>query len=201
MLPKNHGKLWSVKDDQILMNMHSGNCEIYEIACMLNRSEASILSRIELIKQRKTANTLITSNTKQSTMDNNLTHLLTLLQTGYTTCKVQFEGTQRSYTYKVSTDVGLKVGDFVVVDANDQLSAGVVTEVHETAQIDFKAPYAYKWIVQVINMAPYLEQTAREEKVLAMLKTEQRRAEQEEALNKLLGSNINREELMKLLNA
>ncbi len=134
-------------------------------------------------------------------MDTNLIHLITLLQKNYTTCKVKFEGTAKSYTYKVSLDENLQVGDFVVVDANDLLSAGVITEVHETAQIDFKAPYAYKWIVQKIDMARYKEQVRKEEEVVEMLKVEQRRKEQEEALNKLLGSNINREELMKLLNA
>jgi hypothetical protein len=201
-LPKNHGKLWTVKDDQVLMRLHNDKFETDEIADSLDRTEASIVSRLELLKQRKTANTFITSNnTKQIDMDTNLVHLITLLQKNYTTCKVRFEGTNKGYTYKMAKDSGIEVGDFVVVDANDQLSAGVVLEVHDEAQIDFKAPYAYKWIVQKIDMTAYKEQVRKETEVIAMLKVEQRRQEQEDALNKLLGTNVNREELMRLLNA
>ena len=49
-------------------------------------------------------------------------HMISLLQTNYTTVKVQYlngRGTQdKDYTYKVPLDAGVGVDDFVVVESS-----------------------------------------------------------------------------------
>jgi hypothetical protein len=136
----------------------------------------------------------------------NFNHLVTLLQQNYTTLTVAFDGAQKGspnhgYTYKVSNEIAatLKKDDFVVAPARDTFMVVKVLEIHEEPQIDPDTPYALKWVVQKVDMAPYADQIHREEEAVRLLQQAKRKKAQEEALEAILGS-VSREELLALLN-
>lgn len=106
----------------------------------------------------------------------NHNHILSLLQTGFTTIQITFDveeviDSQRpdqafpnrtrrrqpqTYTYKALLSDNLRVGDAVIVDSpHDGLKIVYVTQVDETPQIDLSAPFPYKWIVQKVDLTRY----------------------------------------------
>lgn len=108
-------------------------------------------------------------------------HMISLLQTNYTTVKVQYlngRGTQdKDYTYKVQLDAGVRVDDFVVVESSvTGYAVAKVVKVDESPDINLDAPYPYSWIIQKINLDPYYERQERERRIQQQLfKLEQRK--------------------------
>ena len=106
-------------------------------------------------------------------MNINHNHILSLLQTGFTTIAVSFEvgmnatddptlrarnrNTRvKEYTYKALESDNLKVGDLVVVDSpSEGFTIVEVTRVDAKPRIELDAPFAYKWIVQKIDRSRY----------------------------------------------
>ena len=83
-------------------------------------------------------------------------HMISLLQTNYTTVKAQYLnrlGTQyKDYTYKVPLDAGVKVDDFVVVESSvTGYAVALVVKVDESPDINLDAPYQYSWIIKELN--------------------------------------------------
>ena len=109
-------------------------------------------------------------------------HMISLLQTNYTTVKVRFlngrGGTsEKDYTYKVPLDAEIQVEDFVVVDTSTTgYTIAQVVKVDESPDINLDAPYPYSWIVQKIDLNPYHERREREQRINKQLfKLEQRK--------------------------
>ena len=108
-------------------------------------------------------------------------HMISLLQTNYTTLKVQYlngRGTQdKDYTYKVPLDAGVRVDDFVVVESSvTGYAVAKVVKVDESPDINLDAPYQYSWIIQKLNLDPYYERQERERRIQQQLfKLEQRK--------------------------
>ena len=121
----------------------------------------------------------------------NRKHLLSLLQSGYTTVEVVFHdsmrgaGSSKPYTYKARLDDNIVVGDHVVVDSpNTGLTVVKVTNVHKVAKIDLDAPFTYKWIVQKIDRTRYDEIKAEEVEFLDAMMEVERVHQRELSLNK-----------------
>lgn len=94
-------------------------------------------------------------------------HIISLLQTGFTTIHCSFParlhsncGTEKTYAYKASG--WIEPGDHVVVEREGILSIAVVKVVDKVAQIDPDADFAYKWIVQKVDQTEYLKIQAEE---------------------------------------
>lgn len=106
-------------------------------------------------------------------MNINHNHILSLLQTGFTTIQVTFDLDMDSevdpvvrarnrnkrvqeYTYKALESDNLKVGDYVIVDSpHSGLSVVMVTGVDAKPRIELDAPFSYKWIVQKVDRTRY----------------------------------------------
>ena len=125
-------------------------------------------------------------------MKNN--HILSLLQSNYTTCKVTYavgekqyvSGVNKLYTFKTNIE-GLKVEDIVVVPSSSAEGFAVcrVKEVHEFPEIDTDAPWDYKWIVSKVDMESYEEILKAEEEALKDLRKMQQSAVRQQALSKM----------------
>ena len=109
-------------------------------------------------------------------------HMISLLQTNYTTVKVQFlngrgGASEKNYTYKVPLDANVQVEDYVVVDtSNTGYALAQVVKVDESPDINLDAPYPYSWIIQKIELAAYYERCEREQRINKQLfKLEQRK--------------------------
>lgn len=128
---------------------------------------------------------------EKKVMDIKLTHLITMLQTGYTTVEVRYHGKlagSQPYTYKAISNT-LAMGDTVVVpvdyDGMEVLKLAKVVRVHDAPQVDVSLPYALKWIVQKVDRTAYDEQVAREQAALDALETGKRAAAQATAVDQL----------------
>ena len=108
-------------------------------------------------------------------------HMISLLQTNYTTVKVQYlngrVAQDKDYAYKVPLDAGVRVDDFVVVESSvTGYAVAKVVKVDESPDINLDAPYQYPWIIQKINLDPYYERQERERRIQQQLfKLEQRK--------------------------
>ena len=109
-------------------------------------------------------------------------HMISLLQSNYTTVKVRFlngrGGTsEKDYTYKVPLDAGIQAEDYVVVETSTTgYAIAQVVKVDDSPDINLDAPYPYSWIVQKINLDPYYERREREQRINKQLfKLEQRK--------------------------
>lgn len=211
-VPAHHGTSWSTNDLNVLRSMFHNLLTVKEMARQLGRTDLAIEMKLSYLgldlNMRDEAQKFFPSKhyavlpqTKKERTYVNMNHLITLLQKGYTTCEVSFRdrSTEPTYTYKVSTKLGLKVDDQVVVYGKDNMQIAFVRTVHDEPQIDVKAPYAIKWIVCRVERADYDDQVKRETEAVKMLEQAERKQAQEQALEALLG-NVNREELMKLIN-
>ena len=103
---------------------------------------------------------------KEPIMNMKNVNAISLLQTGYTTVGVEFKETPgRIYTYKVGNNLGLKVGDEVVVDARGESKVVTVKRVDLAPKIDLNATYEYKWVIQKVEKEAYAERLKVEEEV------------------------------------
>lgn len=133
-------------------------------------------------------------------MNINHNHILSLLQTGFTTIKVTFDLSMdpevdpvlrarnrntrvQEYTYKALEADNVQVGDYVVVDSpQDGLTITKVTAVDKTPKIDLSAPFPYKWIVQKIDVGRYNDLLKQEEEFKDALVEVERQKQQEAVL-------------------
>lgn len=104
-------------------------------------------------------------------------HLLSLLQEGYTTIQVEFEGSQKTYTYKAMGEI--KEDDQVIVDSPfTGYTVVKVVGVDAFPRIDLDKEWTYKWIVQKIDDTEYKEIQVREkdfnDAILAVERVRQR---------------------------
>ncbi len=122
-------------------------------------------------------------------------HLLSLLQTGFTTIQVQFPadlpqgevtasrhdrnsgqtvvGKVKDYTYKIMGPCS--PGDTVVVDSPySGLTCVKVISVDETPRIDLGADFTYKWVVQRVDTSAYKEMLEKEEAFTSQVEEVQR---------------------------
>lgn len=108
-------------------------------------------------------------------------HILSLLQTGFTTIGVTFDvemdtrdnpvdrarnrnRREKEYDYKALESDNIQVGDLVVVDSpHNGLTIVQVTRVDKKPRIDLDAPFPYRWIVQKIDRTHYDEVIKQEE--------------------------------------
>lgn len=98
------------------------------------------------------------------------------------------------YTYKVTPELHalLRSGDSIIVPASSQgaqqFSVAKIWMVHPAPQIDYDAPFEYKWVVQKIDIATYLEQVAQEENFRNMLREVQKAQERDKVRASVLAS-------------
>lgn len=125
----------------------------------------------------------------------NSKHLLSLLESDSVTIHVkfgtcfmdgfaaQFNGQDKSYTYKAPKSLELKVGDIVTVNSP---SRGVVTcyvdKVDETADIDVNATFNYEWIIGKVDVEPYKDRKERERQFAALMLEIERKRQRENLL-------------------
>lgn len=113
-------------------------------------------------------------------------HLISLLQNDYTTVKITFDGAGRGtrYTYKAPLSANVDIGDYVVVATDDmRLSVGYVAEVDDFPDIDTTASFAYKWIVQKVDLDKYTHQLEVEHRFKKHLRTLQRQQAKTQSLS------------------
>ena len=112
-------------------------------------------------------------------------HLLSLLQTGFTTIKVKFADNSnhdnrpgKEYTYKIQGPCF--AGDWVVVDspANGLVVVRVMS-VDEAPRIDLDAEYTYKWVVQRVDVTAYKDRLEKEKAFLVQVENAQRMAQRD----------------------
>ena len=99
-------------------------------------------------------------------MDNNMA---ALIRNDTKTIKVQF-GASKHYTYVTNLDV--RPGDFVVVQAGDEFprySVGEITQVDTDCEIEPNSDLEYKWIVHAFNLEEYLLTMARNKEIETMV--------------------------------
>ncbi|MDH2998498.1 hypothetical protein A1D22_10845 [Pasteurellaceae bacterium LFhippo2] len=71
------------------------------------------------------------------------------------------------YTYKAEANIGLKVGDFVVVHASNEAKIVRVVEVHQFPKLTDK--FQYKWVIQKIDLTAYRKRLEEEKTISALL--------------------------------
>ena len=134
---------------------------------------------------------------KEPSTAGRLHYLITMLQTGFTTCEVKFNSHGSVYTYKVKTGM-LAVDDKAVVCVDGVFKVVTVLNVHSEPVIDIHQPYILKWIVCKVDDAAYNEQTAREEQAIKQIQDDERKAARANAIAEL-SSMLNVTELKRIL--
>lgn len=92
----------------------------------------------------------------------NPNHLISLLQANYQTigvhCKDSRTGapTEKEYTYKAPDAMELEVGDEVIIESPYAgMVVAIVSRLDGYAAIDLSREYAYKWVVQKVEVEAY----------------------------------------------
>lgn len=205
--PRNHGTYWTDEQDAQLENLWwNHTLSLPSIAQKLGRTVVSIESRLRkhgIDPEGSRNRELVTSQPEtKDPMMTDFQHLLALLQHGYTTVDVCFpENPGQRYTYKIPSKMaeGLEPKHYLVVPSRNEFKLVQVVEVHPTPRIDVKKPLALKWVVQRVDFTAYNDQTSREAEAIEKLQVAERAAAQKKALEVLLGSVENRDEILKLI--
>lgn len=92
---------------------------------------------------------------------------------------------QPRYTFKAEKDSELRVGDYVVVHAQETLKIVQIVEIHDTPKIDPGATFEYKWVISRIDFEAFSQRRV-EEKKIARLLSELERIEAENHLQERL---------------
>lgn len=117
-------------------------------------------------------------------------HLLALLQSGFTTIQVEFKDSlpgrgQQSYTYKAWEDLGIEVGDEVVVDSPSKgMTVVKVVGVDKVPKIDLDVDWTYKWIVCKVDSTRYEKQKEIDEAFSEQMMEVERIHQREQLMNK-----------------
>lgn len=136
----------------------------------------------------------------------NLNHLVSLLQEGYTTIGVIFAAAQQQdlaqypepapwqagvpqmpraqvYTYKCHFEC--VPGDLVILPPSSEgklPSIGTVVRVDEEPELNFEAGIEYKWAVGRVDMKAYTDILAREKDLIKMLRDSEKRVQRQKLL-------------------
>lgn len=78
--------------------------------------------------------------------------LVTLLQ-NVPTIQVQFFGTKKEYRYK--SNIPLEVGDFVIVQVNEEFKVVKVSSIDTHQVIETNCTYPLRWIVSKVDVSGY----------------------------------------------
>lgn len=191
--PARHGYPWSPQEVAQMNSMLRNHYSIEQIAAELKRLPSAIQCRIE---KEKDVNVVIIED--QQPENFRMLHLITLLQEGYTTCKAKFAVGGKDYTYKLPLDMGVNVGDHVVVEVNGEYKVVLISTIHPEPEIDIRAPYALKWVVSKVDTTRYQDQMAREQQALEHLQKQERATAKKRAIEQLMGL-VDAEELKKIL--
>lgn len=130
----------------------------------------------------------------------NLNHLVSLLQEGYTTVAVVFQkvddvdiapwGAGQSqqpqmprnpgvqYTYKCPLDIGVVKGDLVILppsSAGKLPSIGTVVEVHGEPELNFESGIEYKWLIGKVDFTMYQDTLVKEQQIMSILRETERK--------------------------
>lgn len=90
----------------------------------------------------------------------------------------------RSYIYKCSNEMAasLQPGAMVIVPVEGgRFKVGNVWQIHKSAEIDFDAKFAYKWVVQAVDTSEYDNHMA-QERAFKVALVEAEKAQQREAI-------------------
>lgn len=129
-----------------------------------------------------------------------ISNLISALSSTLKTVGIQYKDAHgvafgRVYTYK--TDLELEVGEEVIVDApSTGLTVVVVTEVHNLANIDSSASFAYKWVVAKVDVKSHAERLERQqelEKEFAIIQAKVEKMNKIKELKAALGYGENEE--------
>lgn len=114
-------------------------------------------------------------------------NLIALIQ-DVKTVAVKFKDTpNKTYTYKVKPEWGVVVGDeLVVASPRDGNTIVQVVEVHEVTDIPLGTTIKYKWAVQKVDNASYLELVAEEAVQASKLRELQHKAEVKKQIAELI---------------
>lgn len=129
----------------------------------------------------------------------NHNHILSLMQTGFTTINVTFDNNLtdadwsnrasnrnrqvKGYTYKALVEDNIQPGDTVIVESPQEgLVLVTVMSVDATPKIDLSAAFPYKWIVQKVNRARYDELLRQEDEFKEALVEVEREKQRETVL-------------------
>lgn len=139
----------------------------------------------------------------------NMNHLVSLLQEGYTTVKVEFgsigqippidyvldepwngaqahqqpaRATQQRYTYKCFFDC--KVGDVVVVPPTGKgLGLATVVAVDPEPDLNFEGDIEYKWLIAKVDFTQYINVQGKETALIRGLRDVERQKERQALLD------------------
>ncbi len=111
------------------------------------------------------------------TITKNVDHLIDAIQNNYRTIKVKYESSNTTYTFKVSNDIEVEIGDFVLVQsANNQYYRTVeVVSIDNEIDINFEADFKYKWVVSNVDFTKYNKQIDNEKILLSKIEDLRRR--------------------------
>lgn len=97
-----------------------------------------------------------------------------LFQDNFTTATAAFVADEnftaaknlKQYTYKVPSNMELKIGDIAVVKVGTEFKCVTITDVHETPQIEYNNnSIDYKWIVSKVDTYAYNELLLQEKEI------------------------------------
>lgn len=126
----------------------------------------------------------------------NLNHLVSLMQEGFTTVAVVFArdtraefpvGQQRSYTYKCPSDVAesLTAGDLVIVPPSNDTklpSIATVVRVDDEPELNFEGDIQYKWLIGKVDTSRYDDIQKKEKAMVKVLRDSERQRQREQLL-------------------
>lgn len=124
-------------------------------------------------------------------------HIISLLQTGYTTIQVVYDLSAnpiniRAYTFKTVLD--LEEGDLVVVPhSSGDMKIVRVVAVHAEPKIDLEADFDYAWTICKVDTSEYekiLEAESQAKTQLVKLEQQKLRAHALEGLQSLYGDDV-----------
>lgn len=115
------------------------------------------------------------------TITKNVDHLIDAIQNNYRTIKVKYESNGATYTFKVSNDIEVEVGDFVLVQsANNQYYRTVeVVSIDNEIDINFEADFKYKWVVSNVDFTKYNKQIDNEKILVSKIEDLRRRQQRQ----------------------
>jgi len=91
----------------------------------------------------------------------------------------------KQYTYKISKDSDIKEGDYVVVNANNELKVVRVIERHEEPQINYDANIRIKWVVGKVDFAHYMQLQSAEKAFYAALQESEKKRIRDQMIESL----------------
>lgn len=118
-------------------------------------------------------------------------HLINVLQSGYVTIGVQFKKDRcdyagQDYTYKCPESLAPAVGDEFIVEApSNGYTVVKCIRVDPVPMLDLSSNFTYKWVVQKIDAAAYLNHREKEKALYNALTKARIQAARDQAMNEI----------------